>query len=70
MSFSEEEYVFRRHGLTAEGQPICVDDYCLWLANIPSCHVVLIQDQSAKNAVLESDVDWTENLHELKLTET
>ena len=42
INFSDEEYVFKRHGLTAEGQPICVDDYCLWLANIPSCHVLLI----------------------------
>ena len=70
VKFAEQEYAFKRHGLTVEGQPVCVDDYCLWLANVPSCHVVLIQDQSAKNAVLEGDVDWSEGLHELKLTET
>ena len=68
-TYGDEEYSFTRHGLTVDGKPFCVDDYCLRLANNPSTHVVLIQDQTPKNTVQESDIDWSENFNELKLTE-
>ena len=62
-------YSFTRHGLTVDGKPFCVDDYCLRLANNPSTHVVLIQDQCVKGTVQEGDIDWSENFNDLKLTE-
>ena len=35
------EYKFDRYGLTQHGQAVCVEDYCISLANQKSTHVFL-----------------------------
>ena len=41
---SEEAVKLSRYGLTAQGEPVNVDAYCLKLANIMGVHLMLFQD--------------------------
>ena len=36
---------FDRYGLTKDGQAVCVDAYCLTVAEIPQTYVTLMQDR-------------------------
>ena len=36
---------FDRYGLTKDGKAVCVDAYCLSVAEIPQTYVILMQDR-------------------------
>ena len=61
--FRGSDYKFERYGLSVEGKAICVDEYCLMLAQSEFTHVVLIKD---RGWVKEKYIDWTEPFNELK----
>lgn len=65
-----DKYQFDIYGLTVEGRAICVQDYCVRLANNKSTHVVLLQDKKMNidsQVVGEEDIDWGVAFNELKL---
>ena len=45
----DEQYQFDIYGLTIEGKAVCVEDYCVRLANNDSTHVMLLQDKKQEN---------------------
>ena len=42
----DESYQFDIYGLTYEGRAVCVEDYCVKLANNESTHVIMFQDRN------------------------
>ena len=68
---NDNAYIFDKFGLTKNGEPLCVENYCILLANQMSTHVVLFKDERIQSRwkidILESDIDWEANFHELKL---
>ena len=69
--FRDKTYLFNEYGLTKNGEPICVEKYCILLANQKSTHVVLFKDNRTRSRwgveIIEDDITWEWNFNELKL---
>ena len=67
----DEQYQFDIYGLTYEGRAVCVEDYCVKLANNESTHVIMFQDrnQTDHQMVRETDIDWKVPFNELQLVQ-
>ena len=63
--------MFNEYGLTKNGEPFCVEKYCILLANQISTHVVLFKDNRTKSRwgieIREDDIVWDCTFNELKL---
>ena len=64
--FGHSEVVLGQYGLTVDGQAVCVDSYCVDIANYKSTHVVLFKDRD-RYRVPDSKIDWTRPFNELEL---
>ena len=69
MTFNEKtgSVKFKRYGLTLDGFPICVDEFCLRMANNPHTSVILFQDWDSIQRIKEAQVIWGRNLTDLNI---
>ena len=65
--FGTSEYKKDRFGITIHGELVCIEDYCVHLANQDQTHVILIQDLNEHNKYVENHVEWNKAYFELNL---